>query len=129
MAWIIEEYVKQLPYIKERGDIESDTYNNAIMIEKVIDDMNDQNLISEFEHDILWAISAGYSYSEAARILNSHRLTISETFSKLTDRIAYILGGEFTDSALIERLRDSEVLGNQDVEELFKRGLIKANEE
>lgn len=127
MSWLIEEYIKQIPYIKERGNIDSDEYNNALIIELTIEKMMKQNLISDFEKDVLWAISVGYNYSEAARLLDSHRLTISDTINDITDRIAYILGGEFTDSAFMDRIQNIEDISEQDVDALFRRRLIKAD--
>ena len=128
MSWIIGEYLRQLPYIKERADINSDTYNNAIMIEKTLDDMLEKELITQQESDVIWSVSAGYSYSEIARLLNIHRLTVSQIFKDVTDRISYILGGELTDSAFIEKIQTIEALSEKDISKLFRRGIIKAKE-
>lgn len=126
MSWIIGEYIRQLPYIKERADINSETYNNAIMIEKTLDDMLKRGLITQEENDVIWSVSAGYSYSEIARLLGIHRLTVSHIFKQVTDRISYILGGELTDIAFIERIQTIEPLSEKDISRLFRRGIIKA---
>jgi len=126
MSWIIGEYLRQLPYIKERADINSDTYNNAIMIEKTLDDMLKNELITQQENDVIWSVIAGYSYSEIARLLSIHRLTVSQIFKDVTDRISYILGGELTDSAFIEKIQTIEALSEEDISKLFRRGIIKA---
>ena len=129
MSWIIGEYIRQLPYIKERADINSDSYNNAIIIEKTLDDMLIDGIITEKESNVIWAISAGYSYSETARLLNIHRLTVSEIFKRVTDRISYILGGELTDSAFLERLNTPEPLTDKEISSLFRKGIVRLNKD
>lgn len=122
MSWIISQYLRELPYIKEKGDIESDTYNNAILIEKAINDMDDKGLLTDFEKDVIIAVVQGFNFSEVSRLLSTDRQRVSNTFTAITDRIAYILGGEFTDTAFLEQL-DSDDFMEQDIEELFKRKL------
>ena len=68
MSWIVGEYIRQLHYIKERGHINSDAYNNAIMIEKTLEDMLKNDTITQRESDVVWSVSAGYSYSEIGAI-------------------------------------------------------------
>ncbi len=126
MSWIIGEYIRQLPYIKERADVNSDSYNNAIMIEMVIEKMAKDGLLSEQESNIMWAVSAGYSYSEIGRLLGLHRLTVSQIFKTVTDRISYIIGGELTDEAFIERIQDIEPLNKDDISIRFRKGISKA---
>ena len=127
MSWIIGEYIRQIPYIKESAEIDSDVYNNAIMIEKTINDLVEKDIISQKESDVIWAVSAGYSYSEIARMLNMHRLTISQIFKDVTDRVSFILGGELTDSAFLERLGTIEPISEQEMEKLFRSGLARIN--
>jgi len=129
MSWIIGEYIRQLPYIKEKADINSDAYNNVIMIEKTLKEMKECGVLSEMENNVIWAVSAGYSYSEIARILGIHRLTVSEIFKKVTDRISYILGGELTDTAFISKIHSIELLSDKEISDLFRKGIIKARSE
>lgn len=127
MSWIIGEYIRQIHYIKERGNINSDSYNNAIIIEKTMDDMVKNNTITQRENDVVWSVSAGYSYSEIARVLGIHRLTVSQIFKDVTDRISFILGGELTDSAFLERIGKIEPLSEEDMEKMFRKGIARIN--
>ena len=126
MSWIIGEYIRQLPYIKETANINNDVYNNAIMIEMVMEKMLKQDLISEQESNVIWAVSAGYSYSEIARLLGIHRLTVSQIFKNITDRISYIIGGELTDEAFMERVQSLEPLTEADISSRFRKKLSQA---
>ena len=128
MSLIVEEYLRSLPYIMESKDIESDSFNNAIMIKKCIKDMEKRKLLSEFELSILSLVIDGFNFSEIARLLNVDRLRVSATFKNLSDRVAYILGGEFTDAALMERVQELEHVSVREASELVKRGLVKVDE-
>lgn len=127
MSWIIGEYIRQIHFIKERGNINSNSYNNAIIIEKTMDDMVKNNTITQRESDVVWSVSAGYSYSEIARVLGIHRLTVSQIFKDVTDRISFILGGELTDSAFLERIGKIEPLSEEDMEKMFRKGIARIN--
>lgn len=126
MSWIIGEYVRQYAYLKERADIDSDSYNNVIIIEMTIEKMIEDGLLSEQENNIIWCVSAGYSYSEIARLLGLHRLTVSNIFKNVTDRISYIIGGELTDGAFMERVQGVESLSEDDISIRFRKGITKA---
>jgi len=126
MSWIIGEYIRQYAYIKERADINSDSYNNVIMIEMVIEKMIDDGLLSEQENNVIWMVSAGYSYSEIARVLGIHRLTVSQVFKTVTDRVSYLIGGELTDEAFLERIQGLEPIAEEDISFRFRKGISKA---
>jgi hypothetical protein len=128
MSLIVEEYMRRLPYIMEEGDINSDAFNNAILIKKCIKDMANKNLLSDFDKSIISLVVSGYNFSEISRLLTVDRSRVSATVKSVTDRIAYILGGEFTDAGLLERLQDIESISESDVSEFFKRGTLRAND-
>ena len=96
------------------------------MIEKTLEDMKERGILSELEDNVIWVVSAGYSYSGVGRLLSIHRLTVSEIFKKVTDRISYILGGELTDTAFISRIPAAELLSEKEISALFRKGIIKA---
>lgn len=125
MSWIIGQYIRELPYIIERGDINSDDFNNCLLIQRCIGNMDSKGLLSSLEKDILIGVVEGYNYTELAKILNYDDETISRIFKNLTDRIAYILGGEFTDASFIDRIESIGQLEEADIDDLFKRGIIR----
>jgi hypothetical protein len=98
------------------------------MIEKTIEGMDRDGLLTEFEKNVLISITSGYNFSEISRVLNADRQRVSQTFKNVTDRIAYIMGGEFTDAAFIERIQSVEPISEQHISKLFKRGLIKVED-
>lgn len=125
MSWIVGEYIRQMPYIKEQADINSSTFNNVLFIERAIQNMEKEGLLTERELNILSAVSYGYSYSEIARLLGLHRLTVSAIFKATTDRISYILGGDFTDTAFIEKIKTIDPTVSNNISKLFRQGAVK----
>lgn len=127
MSWVIEEYIRQMPFILENGDIDADDYNNCLLIQKCINDLQKSNLLSELEKDVLTAVYVGFNYAEISKLLNVNRQTVSMTFDKISDRIAYILGGEFSDASFLDRVQSlNSNIRAKDVQEIFKKkGIIK----
>jgi DNA-binding CsgD family transcriptional regulator len=129
MSWLVGTYIKNMAFILSSNRIHSDDYNNALLIQKCIENLNKQKLLSEIELTILEAVFEGYNYSEVSRILKIDRQTVSQIFDNVTDRIAYIMGDEFTDASFLDRLETIQGLESLDVSDLFKRGIIKKTDE
>ena len=102
MSIIIREYIKAMPYILAKPNIESDVYNNCLLIQKCVNDMKKNSLISKIEEDVLVALFKGFNFSEISRLLSLDRKTILTVTNRITDRIAFILGGDFSDPSLIQ---------------------------
>jgi hypothetical protein len=127
MSWVIEEYIRQMPYILENHDIDADDYNNCLLIQRCIKNLEKSNLLSELEKDVLSAVYLGFNYAEISKILDVNRQTVSMVFDKVTDRIAYVLGGEFSDASFLDRVQSlNNTLSAKNVREIFeKKGIIK----
>lgn len=127
MSWVIEEYIRQMPFILENGNIDADDYNDCLLIQKCITDLQKSDLLSELEKDVLSAVYTGFNYAEISKLLNVNRQTVSMAFDKVTDRIAYILGGEFSDASFLDRVQSlNSNIRAKDVQEIFKKkGIIK----
>lgn len=102
MSKLVQEYFRNYTSIRFSGDLEDDSYNNMLTIEKCVENCYKKKLITEFELRVIQGVCKGYNYSELSNILNADRLRISTTFKSVCSRIAYILGSEFTDEYLIE---------------------------
>jgi hypothetical protein len=125
MSYVIGEYIRRFPYIYEEANIQSDEYNNAILIKKCIERLDKNGSLTDFEKMILQGIADGYNYAELSRILNADKQTISDTFEKITDRIAYILGGEFTDASFVNRIPNFSNIPPEHVKMLIRHGFME----
>lgn len=107
--------------------MDADDYNNCLIIQRCVKNLEKFNLLSEIEKDVLSAIYMGFNYAEISKILNVNRQTVSMVFDRVTDRIAYVLGGEFSDASFLDRVQsfDSNISA-KNVQDIFeKKGIIK----
>lgn len=106
MSRIVGYYIRYMPYIMEKPDFNSDAYNNCLLIQKCVSDLDKKGLLTDFEKKVLQLYYEGYNTSGVSRELKVSRVTAENTFRNVTTRIAFILGGDFTDDAVISRLID-----------------------
>jgi len=114
-----------MAFILSSNRINSDEYNNSLLIQRCVENLNKQGLLSELEQEILEAVFEGYNYTEISKLYKIDRQTVSQIFDNVTNRIAYVMGDEFTDASFLERLETIQGLEHVDVSDLFKRGIIK----
>ena len=103
MSRLVQEYFKNYTYIRFTTELDDDTYNNLLVIERCVEDCYKKGLISDFELSVIQNVCKGYTFSDLAEVINADRLRISNTFKNVCSRIAYILGEEFTDTHLEEK--------------------------
>lgn len=106
MSRLVEEYLRELVVILDEGDIESDSYNNALSIKMVIEKLYKAKNITNFDLNVIELISNGYGYSEIAEMLGVDRKKVTAVFKKLCERIAFILGEEFTNSGFMSKAEE-----------------------
>lgn len=107
MSRVIANYIRQMPFILSRPDFDSEVYNNCLIIQKCCNDLDARGLWTEQERQIIRLFFEGHTTSGVARELGISRITISLMYRNITNRLAFILGGEFTDTAVIERVVDT----------------------
>jgi len=100
--------------IREVNDIDSDDYNDLLIIEKKIKEMRGQDFITNLEFKILTLIQSGYLFGDIETIIDVGRDTVSKIFKNVCERIAYSLGGEFTDEGFIKEVADRHRLTEED---------------
>ncbi len=123
MSKIVEEYVKALYSIVDAGNIESDQFNNALSIQETIKILYEKGNISEFDVRVLNGIATGFNFSEIATLLIADRKRVSDSFKKTCGKVAFVLGGEFTDTGFMYRHAARHAIGSkkeQKLKEFFK---------
>lgn len=99
--------------------IESDEFNDLIVVEKAIEELIEMNLLSQQDIEVLEREVGGY-YNRK----NGQRKAQSKEFSKLCERVAYFLGGYFTDEGYIDYMARKYNLCSDDM--LLLRVYIKS---
>lgn len=118
MSQIVEEYVKSIHFILDGGDIESSQFNNALSVKMTIEGLFKNGQISSFDASVLNGVASGFSFSELALILVADRKRVSNSFKQTCDKIAYMLGDEFTDTGFMYRIAARHAIGDKKEKEL-----------
>jgi len=114
MSWIIQSLLLDKYTIKARVykrddfsdsfslDFDSSEYNSLLLIEKKIEDLLNSGAISEKEIEITELLSLGKTYADITNELKISKSSIKKKFRGVCDKIAFSLGGEFTDYGYID---------------------------
>jgi len=87
-------------------NFDDDDYNNLLVIEKKIYELFNKEIITNLELSIINIVGDGKSLASAGQFLDISRATISKIFSNICDRIAYTLGGIFTNDGYLDYMKD-----------------------
>jgi hypothetical protein len=132
MSWICENLLRNKVSILTEPDLESDEYNNLLVIESKINELYKEGFLSDLDMYILELVSDGRPLTELEQTLYKSRITVSKTFIQICSRIAYFLGGYFTDEGFLDNMKINYRLSDEDIEKLklhmsgrFKHKLMK----
>jgi DNA-directed RNA polymerase specialized sigma subunit len=122
MAWYCEYLLKNQNNIREaiinsrdaksfipdriiEFDFNDDTYNDLLVLEKTIEVLRNTNNITNQEYKIIELIKNNTNIKEIENLLGLGRITIYRIFSDTCERIAYVLGGEFSNNGFIDKIQ------------------------
>lgn len=115
MGWLVAHLVRNKDRIKETHDIDSDEYNDLLLVEAKIKELHDSGFLTDVDVCMIDLASDGRPIHQ----LGSYsRQTLSHTFMQLCERISYFMGGHFTDDGLIEEMRTTYSLDDDAVNKL-----------
>ena len=104
--------------IVESADLDDNDYNNLLLVEKTISQLVREGKISKKELEIVNLISEHRTYIQVAEDLGMDRGTVYGIFQGVCDRIAFILGGEFTNEGYVNELGRKYRLTEEQKEQL-----------
>lgn len=102
--------------IKEQPDFESDSYNDLLVIENKLEDMHKAGFINHYELALVDYLGSGMSFKTLQTILGIDRRTIKAHFESVCNRVAFALGGSFTDEGLFEEIKQANNLSDEDID-------------
>lgn len=118
MSWLVQTLLRSKIGLKTQSDLESDDYLNLLIIEQKIKEMKESGQLSNDEIMILEQMSDGKPLYEASNALNKYRNQVTKNFYLICDRIAFALGGEFTDDGYLNYMQKKYKLTDVQVEQL-----------
>jgi hypothetical protein len=119
MGWKIETLVLNRLTLKEEHDLESDDYNNLLIIEKKAKELYELKILSTIEVKILNCFSNGLTLTDISKEVPLSKETIILIFRKACEKLSFCLGGEFTDFGTIDELIDKYDLSEEQIDNLI----------
>lgn len=116
MAWYVQNLLKNRIEIKSKADLESDEYNDLIVMEKKIEDLFEAGIISKNEMLIIQYIQDGKPVSNSKKDFGKNRISLTKNFGKLCNKIAFYIGGTFTDDGYVDYMKTKYNLTDEQVE-------------
>jgi hypothetical protein len=110
--WYIEEPCYEI-------DFDSNTFTNLLIVEKTIEKLVEDKKITSLEKLILSLYATSTPMEDMIKQTGLlSKITIIKIFSKVCDRIGYVLGGEFTDEGYISKLSEEFKLTEEQVQKV-----------
>jgi hypothetical protein len=116
MSWILESLLNNRERIRETGDIDSDEFNDLLIVEKKIDELRQVGKLDDEDLAILFSsISSDYKVDERSE---SEKKVLYQKKTKLCEKLAYYLGGYFTDDGYLDYMQKKYKLSDTQIENL-----------
>lgn len=103
MSWIIQSLLNNKNTIHEANDLDSDQYNDLLLVEKAIKDLTEKGLLVEEDLDVIAEMTGDTPGFDSKP--KSQKETMYKKFFSVCDRIAYFMGDYFTDEGYIEYMQ------------------------
>lgn len=102
MSWIVQTLLNKRTEIKSSPDLESDQYNDLLLVEKAMSELLEKGVITSDDLILIDFFGSGNIPLDSRRELNKHRVTVARHFDAICERIAFYLGGYFTNDGYID---------------------------
>lgn len=125
MSWYVENLLRGAQSIKNSlmqsendivsSNMNSDLYMDLLSVEKTLKDLNERGLLRLFDKKVIELLVNGMTIEEASEKLGVARPTITKRFSAVCDRIAFLLGDNFSDDGYIDYLKEKYNLKDEQI--------------
>jgi hypothetical protein len=118
-VWYLNYLLKNRIEIRGKNDIESDEFNDLIVIEKKIEELYKDGIISDDEISLLSYIEDGKPVANSKENFGKNRISLAKDFTKLCNKIAFYVGGYFTDDGYADYMKTKYNLTDPEVEKML----------
>jgi hypothetical protein len=99
-------------------NFEDETYQDLLMIEKTIEELRQAHKISSAEYDIVELIKNNTNIRDIISKLDLDKRTVYGVFSSVCERIAYILGGYYTNEGFLDKICKNRKLTEEQIQKI-----------
>jgi hypothetical protein len=118
VSWYTGFLLKNRLEIRTNGDIESDEFNDLIVIEKKIKSLYMADIISKEEMNLIDYVADGKPMANSKENYGKNRISLAKDFSSLCRKIAFYVGGQFTDDGYVDYMKNKHHLTEEQVQKL-----------
>lgn len=118
MSWKVETLLTNRLKIRADCNLESDDYNDLILVEDKAQELYELGVLSKIESRILNMYADGDSLSEICKDVSIGKRTIILIFRRACEKIAFSLGGDFTDFGTVSEMAEKYKLDQEHLDNL-----------
>lgn len=115
MSWYVEILLRNSLEIKSKADIESDEYNDLIFVEKRCEDLYNAKIITDSDLSLIRYMEDGKPLVKSKEDVGKNRISLAKDFVNLCNKIAFYLGGYFTDDGYVDYMKTKYRLTDEQV--------------
>jgi hypothetical protein len=116
MSWIIQSLLMDKNIIKEQGSVENDELDDLILVERTIKQLVQRHLLSSDDVKVIEEFTG--DDSSFPNTSSAQRRSLRKKFNEVCNRIAFYLGGSFTDEGYLDYIQEKHNLTDTQVEKL-----------
>lgn len=114
MSWIIQSLLNNKNFIHAANDINSDQFTDLLLVEKTITELKNKGLITEQDLGVIGEMTGDVSgFVERSK---SQKDSQYKKYVSICNRIAYYMGGYFTDEGYLSYMKRKYRLTDENVE-------------
>lgn len=102
-----------------------DDYNDLLIIEKKIKELYEKGLLDDEDLEIIEHVSDGKPMNEVGLEVKKSKLILAKRFYAICNKIAYSLGGQFTDEGYLDYMQEKYNLAEEEIEVMRKHMLSR----
>lgn len=116
MSWLVQNLLNNKVKIHSSPDLESEEYNDLLLVEKAISELVVKGNISEIDINLINNASDMGFPKPIVEELGKTKYVLTKEYNKICERIAYYLGGYFTDDGYLDYMKRKHKLSKEQVE-------------
>jgi hypothetical protein len=118
MSWYISYLLFNHRAIKLKEDLEDDSFNDLLILEKKIKELLDNGFIKKEELDLLKQIINCQNIYILAKEINTDYRTLQVFLNSIISRLSMCLGSVYTDEGMINKICSTHNLTHEEIEKL-----------
>lgn len=120
MSWYIQQLLRNSVEITSKSDINADDFNDLIIVNKKIEELHKDGIISDEEIALIKYIEDGKPIAHSKEGFGKNRISLSRDFVNLCGKVAFYAGGYFTDDGYVHYMKTKYNLDDEQVETMIE---------